>query len=362
MGQTLWAIADELHRRGIASPRGGERWRRSVIQRVLTNRRCLGDWTWGVHASGKRHRYGKNGLRTTHRARRGHVVNPPDEWLVRPDTHEALMDRDVFERVQATLLGNRTNTTPHVNGGSFVLSRLLACGHCGAFLVGLTDHGHRAYVCGAYLAHGKGYCQRNRVGEKPMVDLLLRKLQEAFLDPDNLRRLREEMAAVTATQRGAGNLDRLRKATAGLERKIRQGNERLFILPPDRLAGAVEALRSWERELEAVRAELRKAEDQSPGRRPGTPDSGGRRAVVEPAKRRGGPGRPATAATVPRDGGAGRAALDPREGRQNHPLEAGPRGDCPPNHRRTFRVVSIGRPTTLLTLPSTTRTYGSSFS
>jgi hypothetical protein len=67
-GETLYAVAEELHRRGVASPRGGTRWTRSVVQRVLTNRRYVGDYTWGVYPSGKRCRYAKDGLCITPRA------------------------------------------------------------------------------------------------------------------------------------------------------------------------------------------------------------------------------------------------------------------------------------------------------
>jgi DNA invertase Pin-like site-specific DNA recombinase len=263
-GETLYAVAEELHRRGVASPRGGTRWTRSVVQRVLTNRRYVGDYTWGVHPSGKRHRYAKDGLRATPRAHKKQDATPQEEWIVRPDAHEPLIDRDTFERVQARLQGNRSLTTPHRCGGNFVLSRLLVCGHCGAYLVGVTEYGRRRFVCGGYLAYGKGHCRRNKVGEKALVNLLLKKLQEAFLDPDNLRRLREEAAALQAERRGEGNLSRLRRAADALEKKIRQGNERLLILPADRVAGAVETLRAWEAELKSVRDEQRRAEGESP--------------------------------------------------------------------------------------------------
>src|SRR5262249_47975379 len=41
-GRTLCAIAAELYRRGVPTPKGGLHWRRSVIQRILTCRRYLG--------------------------------------------------------------------------------------------------------------------------------------------------------------------------------------------------------------------------------------------------------------------------------------------------------------------------------
>src|SRR5262249_44069108 len=129
-GVTIGGVAEELLRRGVASPRGEARWTRSVIQRLLSNRRYVGDWTWGVHAFGKRHRCSTAshaGLRTTKRADANNGRNRPEAWIVVPDSHEPLVDRDVFERVQARLKGNKVRTTPHANGGNFVLSKLLVC-------------------------------------------------------------------------------------------------------------------------------------------------------------------------------------------------------------------------------------------
>jgi DNA invertase Pin-like site-specific DNA recombinase len=98
-GHTLWAVAEELHRRGVPSPRGKDRWTRSVVQRILLNRRYVGDYTWGVRSSGKCHRYAGNGLQPTARGARVQQANPAEEWVVRTGAWEPLVDRETFERV-----------------------------------------------------------------------------------------------------------------------------------------------------------------------------------------------------------------------------------------------------------------------
>jgi DNA invertase Pin-like site-specific DNA recombinase len=262
-GNTLFAVAEELYRRAVPSPRGGARWTRSVVQRLLLNRRYVGDWTWGVHASGKCHRYGSGGVRAKGRGDKAATVNAAEAWVVRPDVHEPLVSREVFERVQARLKGNRRMTTPHPNGGDFALSRLLVCGHCGGSLVGITDHGKRNYVCGGYLAHGKGHCKRNTAPERLILDVLLRELQKAFLHPDNLQRLRQEVREMEAAERGDENLQRLRARARELGGMIGRGNENLAILPADRIPGVVAKVREWEAEEAAVKAELRRLESSS---------------------------------------------------------------------------------------------------
>jgi DNA invertase Pin-like site-specific DNA recombinase len=262
-GYTLFAIATELHKRGVPSPWGRPRWTRSVLQRTLTNRRYVGDWTWGVQPRGKRHRHDKGGLRQTVRGEKGPRKAPAEVWVVLPNAHEPLIDRETFERVQARLKGNQTNTTPHSGGGNFALSKLLVCGHCGSALVGVTEYGRRKYVCRGYLAHGKSYCNKNWIAEKALVNALIRKLQEAFLDPENLQRLRDEVAAVEKRQRSDENLNRLKREIQKLTQQIDQGNERLAILPTDRLPGLIAKLREWEAARAAAQEELRRAETAS---------------------------------------------------------------------------------------------------
>jgi hypothetical protein len=266
-GQTLVAIADELYRRAVPSPRGNICWTRTVIQRLLRNRRYVGDWTWGVHPQGKRHRFGTEGLRATVRGEQGPRQNPANAWIVVPDAHEPLVDRDQFERVQARLADNRLLTTPHVAGGKFVLNRLMVCGHCGSYLCGSTVNRERVYTCRAYLAYGRNHCFRHTVSERKMVPFLIRKLREVYLNPKNLAAFRAEASSQEAQERSDGNLQRLRGAIADLEQKIARGHERLLILPVDRIPGAANQLREWERELSAVQGELRRCETDSPTER-----------------------------------------------------------------------------------------------
>jgi DNA invertase Pin-like site-specific DNA recombinase len=263
-GQTLYAIADELYRRGVASPRGNSHWRRSVLQRLLHNRRYCGDWTWGVHPQGKRHRYGQTGLEKATRGKRGPRRNPATSWIVLLNTHEPLVDRDQFERVQARLADNQKQVTPHPGGGSFALNRLLVCTHCGSFLCGTTQYDQRKYICGGYLAHGPSYCKRHSVAEEPILRFLLKKLQQTFLAPTYLAKLRKEIRARAQEEQSPANKERLERQAATLADQIRQGNERLLFLPPDRLPGVIELLRTWEREREHTLDQLRHLQTHSP--------------------------------------------------------------------------------------------------
>src|SRR5262249_53055954 len=83
-------------------------------------------------------------------------------------------------------------------------------------------------------------------------------------DPQHTQQLREEMARLEAEQRGDANLNRLREQIRRLEQQIDQGNERLAVLPPDRLPGLIGKLREWEGQRNALRGELQRCESESP--------------------------------------------------------------------------------------------------
>jgi hypothetical protein len=189
---------------------------------------------------------------------------PESEWIVRENGHEPIVDRELFARVQARLAGNRKRSTPHIGGGEFVLTRLLTCGHCGAYMLGTTRNGHRVYNCGNYVRYGLARCHINTIRETVLVEMLIRKIQQLFLDPDNLQKLRDEVRAQETANRSEETKHQLQKRLDGLERKIAAGSERLFELPKEILPEASAALARLKRERDGVKEEMARLDRESP--------------------------------------------------------------------------------------------------
>jgi DNA invertase Pin-like site-specific DNA recombinase len=290
-GYTLDQVAEELHRRGYPSPEGrravphpeGKRcWQKTTIRAILCNRKYLGEMTWNARHDGKYSDL-SNGTTRTCDQRIPRRRNRPEDWVIVSNAHEPLVDREVFEKAQQRLVENKTMTSPARKSGGFVLSGLLACGHCGWKLIGTTQQGKRFYKCGRYHQEGKRGCQCNLVMEAKVLPAVVRKLHDEFLapilNPENLERVRVELHRQAAETSGAnaGTTDRLRRRIEELHGQIQQGNFNLTVLPPDRLAGVIASLRTLEaerdrlvRELEALHkvanvgemeAELRAAEE-----------------------------------------------------------------------------------------------------
>jgi DNA invertase Pin-like site-specific DNA recombinase len=274
---TLGWLADELKRRGVPSSMGAPVWQTTAISRLLRNRNYLGDFHWGLRPSGKYYRTGGRGKAEKSKRRARHK-NPEAQWLVVPDTHPALVDRDTWARVQAKLDGNKKRTTPQAGGGDWLLSKLMVCSHCGHYMVGVKGAKEKRYRCGGYQMHGGRLCHNHVVRERPMVDALVKKLQEDFLNPDNLARLRQEIHRQATEGRPAaqGQAKKLRRQVAELGRKIDRGTENLALLPREHIDDVGAKIKTWKLERDRL---VREAEALERG-----PDTGALERGVDAAE------------------------------------------------------------------------------
>lgn len=81
-----YRIARELNLRNIPSPT--DRWRQSVVRRILTDPKYAGSNVWN---------------RSSGRLGRGKISQPKPEWLIEPGAFEAVIDPVLFQQTQAAL-------------------------------------------------------------------------------------------------------------------------------------------------------------------------------------------------------------------------------------------------------------------
>jgi site-specific DNA recombinase len=259
-GYTLDMLAKELYTRGIADPRGST-WNKTTIRAILRNRKYTGDMARNTGHDGK-YSDCRNGSVQTSDVRIPKRNNPPEDWVVVPDVHEPLVGRALFERVQVKLAMNKMKTTPHPKGGQFVLSGLLICGHCGWRMIGCTWGKKRYYKCGRYHQEGKHACHSNTIMENKLLDCIVRKLQEAMLNPANLEKLKREIRrqAAEAQAVGPARASKLQKQLAALADKIGKGVERMALIDRDLLPEYTAKIRDWKSEHRRLAAELQRLE------------------------------------------------------------------------------------------------------
>jgi DNA invertase Pin-like site-specific DNA recombinase len=210
----LRGLAAELNRRNVPSPNRSPCWGMSTIKRMFNNPVYLGEVTWNRNAVGKF--FGIFNCRVEPVSQPNKLrKHEPEQWIRRPDRHEAIIDRETFDRTQQKLINNRGHTSTK-RGVPYVLSGLLTCGHCGRHMIGRTyvketersTYTYRVYTCGGYNTYGKEFCHVNAIPEAALlrcvVSKVVNKLEHDFLNPENVRLLKEEIRRQEEETRSGG--------------------------------------------------------------------------------------------------------------------------------------------------------------
>jgi DNA invertase Pin-like site-specific DNA recombinase len=265
-GFSLDMIGAELYARAILNPRGGVQWHKNTLRKILRNRKYVGDQTWNMGHAGKYSEVTGGDIRTSDSRLARRTCNEPEDWIVVPDTHEPLVERELFERVQARLVDNRQNTSPAPKDRPYLLSGLLVCGACGWRMIGDTQSGKRYYKCGQYHNVGSRSCGCNLIAEERLVRCILQRIEATLLNPTNVARLRAEV------QQKADHYEQARPVLAAdleaklaeLQAKIDPALERMALIPPDLLPQYGAMVRGWNEEHERLQRELERTQKARP--------------------------------------------------------------------------------------------------
>jgi hypothetical protein len=252
----------------------GGRWQRGLINDLLACRTYLGEMTWNASGQGQYSRIAGQEVRPV-RGKRRLVRNAPEDQIVVPNAHPALIDPETFAACQKKLAasnrgGPRCRNTPAPGGGDWVLTGLLYCGLCGGRMVGVTEkhrykeklHVYRYYVCKTNQRTSAGTCRKNAVKQEAVVAEVAKLIQESFTDPERLALLRAEVERQVGRQEEdrRADLRRLQARLGELDALIERGNQNLARLPADLLDGVIASVRQWKEERDGLARELARAE------------------------------------------------------------------------------------------------------
>ena len=252
-------LARELEAKGYPSPRGTG-WTHQNVIRILSTKTYIGTARWGQTARGKYHQAvgqdiiataGKDGPRNGHRKQ-------PEDGIDCEGAHEAIIDLDRFNRVQAKLQ-RPAPAQPATRRKDYPLSGLLYCEHCGAKMIGkrwhVRDrHGRVAYpyvkyVCGSYAKFGVDEvhtCGHHAIDAQKLLAWLVYNLQVELLGPGRDELVKEIKAQLQAQPKATGSdVERLQSRAAELDKQV------------GRLVKAIRTVDAAEvvEELQIVRAE-----------------------------------------------------------------------------------------------------------
>lgn len=246
------AIARILNDRGVPNPTEYKRlhgmryrqrsnstlWRYSAISSMLTNEIYLGNMVQG--------KYGSVSYKT-----RQNRPRPREQWYRVEGTHEAIIDRALWDSVQ-TLIQARAK--PFAGGEIGLFAHKARCANCGCAMRSSKNRGRRYLQCSTrHLA--KKACTGSFIAEdllETMVLSELNQLSDAFLDKDELLR------SIDLCGGEAAKKERLSSSVALYQKKRGEYGKAICNLYLDKTKGLLteEAFSALSCELSAENARL----------------------------------------------------------------------------------------------------------
>lgn len=256
------AIADELNRMGVKSPRGGT-WAHSAIYPDSKGVGILGNPIYAGRQVWNRTKWVKDP--TTGKRRR--TLRPMTEWVITEHPELRIVSDDLWQATQAVAAGIKRQTAKHQadtlkgsggRGPKYLFSGLLRCGVCGGAYI-VTSR--TSYGCSTHKDRGPAACTNHlKVRRSTIESVLLAGIKESLLSEDAYRVFEAETRALLKQTRPDPGAARRRLADARKELDNLMAAIRAGIITPTTKA----ALEAAEHHAAEAQAELRSIENFEP--------------------------------------------------------------------------------------------------
>jgi site-specific DNA recombinase len=184
---------------------------------------------------------------------------------IHPGRHEAIVDEQTFEAVQAILVERReSQALKRGHPSDYLLSGVLRCGRCQNAYVGTAAHGrknrYRYYVCSTRYRYGTEVCDGDRLPMEALEEAVVEQMAGVFSDSAlvgdtlALSRAEEARASEKTAQRLASIQQQLAAARRSLDRYFGAFEQGILSAADcrervDRLRERIEALEAEERAI-----------------------------------------------------------------------------------------------------------------
>lgn len=148
-------------------------WTYATIHRILQNQMYIGHMTQAHSVRPVMH--GKA------------VKRDAADWIVVPNTHEAIITMEQWNRVQ-TLLAARTRTNDYGHNVS-PFAGFLKCGDCGRAMAKKSYQGRFVYKCGTYVRYGHVECSPHTIYQDQLEQIVLTDLNQIISSVQDLKQL-----------------------------------------------------------------------------------------------------------------------------------------------------------------------------
>lgn len=231
-GFGLRAICHKLNTEERLNPKTGNHWYASTVRGILTTPQFTGDHVYPLTVRGKYYHF-KNGEVTK---RVGDIASQKVDGtqIIIPDNHPAIIERELYERVNEKLAVRKKMTTPHANGGGFYFTGMIYCKSCGSRMHARTNvrngKGYVYYFCSGYLEHGPSFCNTNQVKQEEIMDEVLMMLENWVNDPVTLQVLEQQIKEILGNVNVPDNVATLKTQLSEVEARLVTASKRILVV------------------------------------------------------------------------------------------------------------------------------------
>lgn len=240
----------EPRAKGVTENDGYGIWKRQTVFSILTNEMYIGNMVQNTH---NKISYNSKKLRKTD-------VN---EHIVVPNTHEAIIDKATFDKVQ-NILNDRTTERKTDEQLEYLLGGLLYCKDCGRSIRISKDvlkSGIRHYTqCNLYTRKGKfGICSSHRVNYDWLEEDIIEYLQdvcEAFCKHYDFNEIEDNSESIIIK-----NIKEANKKIEKVQNSLNSHKATIDNLYMDKVHGLVDE-DMYKRIYEKTKVEIKKLEEE----------------------------------------------------------------------------------------------------
>ncbi|MBU6175596.1 MAG: recombinase family protein, partial [Planctomycetes bacterium] len=240
-GESVAAIVREFNRRGMKTLFGHAFSYSSTIG-ILKNPAYAGTLRVGHYGKGKFTTIAEDGV------------------IIFENAHEGMITQREFDRVQMILEERRTALT-RSKPGSYLLSPIVSCQHCGIRMYGIQRKQHRKSLVRFYHCNTCPYsvpyspdCPHPAVRADRLEGFVLQQIRERLLEAGAEAKIRK--AIENAKRRETTSSSKDEKILAELQRKIERGTENLALADSDDFQAISKLLNRWKEEAEAIQERI----------------------------------------------------------------------------------------------------------
>lgn len=208
-------------------------WRYPAISDMLSNEMYIGNMVQGKSGS------------VSYKTKKI-MPRPKDEWYIVEGTHEPIIDRELWDRVQEIL---RQRAKPFADGTTGIFAKKVFCAECGYTLRSSKNHGKYYLQCATRYA-SKDACKGCFIPvsalEKAVIDELNR-ITDEYLDRDELERSIEFASSLKKRK------SELEETLTEVEKTRKQHDKGIRTMYMDRINGRI-----TEQEFDSWLADMRK--------------------------------------------------------------------------------------------------------